>query len=116
MAVASHDQPGSGLRATKKNRPLNVDSLRQVRSLLAMIIDLRKDAAFLRDMPVRCVLRYSTAAAGKVGKPFHPPVTRLDFVYTLGDGTSIPYVCLQLDTKEGSEPDGNPTHKLYDYA
>jgi hypothetical protein len=61
-------------------------------------------------------MRYSTAARGRVGKPFHPPVTRVDFVFTLGDGTSIPYVCLHLDTKEGSEPDGNPTHQMYDYA
>jgi hypothetical protein len=81
-----------------------------------MIIDLRKDAALLRNMLVRCVMRYSTANRSPVGRSFHPPVTRVDVYFTLGDGTSIPHIYLDLDTRPGSEPDGRATHTMYDFA
>ena len=45
---------------------------------------------------------------------FYPAVTRIDISYTLGDGTSMPYFCLSLDTRPGSEPDGDSTHPLFD--
>lgn len=79
-----------------------------------MVSDLRKDAALVREMLERCVVRYSAGHASKVGEPFHPPVTRIDFVYSLGDGVAPPWVNLNLDTKPGAKQDGNPTHPLFD--
>jgi hypothetical protein len=79
-----------------------------------VLIDLRKDAALFRLILNRCVIRYTAAHSSGVARPFHPPVTRIDFVYSLGDGTSTPWVSLHLDTKPGSEPDGDPTHPLFD--
>jgi hypothetical protein len=40
----------------------------------------------------------------------HPPVSRIDFIFSLGDCESTPWVHLHFDTKPGSEPDGDPTH------
>jgi hypothetical protein len=77
---------------------------------------LRKDAALFRLILNRCVIRYSGGHETGVARPFHPLVTRIDFVYSLGDGTAPPWVRLSLDTKPGSEPDGDPTHPLFDYV
>lgn len=64
-----------------------------------MPIDLRKNAAELREMLVKGVRRYSDAHSYGVSKPFHPPVTRMEFLYSLGDGTSTPWVALNIDTR-----------------
>ncbi|MFO0823644.1 MAG: hypothetical protein U0792_11100 [Gemmataceae bacterium] len=80
------------------------------------MIDLRKDLALFRAVLRRCATRYSVAHESGVGRPYHPPVTRIDFVYSLGDGTSTPWVYLNLDTKPGAEPDGTPTHPLFDWV
>jgi hypothetical protein len=40
----------------------------------------------------------------------HPPITRIDLVFSFGDSESTPWVHLHFDTKPGSEPDGDPTH------
>lgn len=66
-------------------------------------INLQKDAADIRAMPKDGVRRYSSEHGDK-------PVTRIDLAFSLGDGESIPWVHLNLDTKPGSEPDGDPTH------
>jgi hypothetical protein len=47
-------------------------------------------------------------AAGTAKK--HPPVTRVDLSYSLSDSESTPWVHVNIDTKPGGEPDGNPTH------
>lgn len=43
----------------------------------------------------------------------NPPVTRIDLQFSLGDTTSSPWVHLHFDTKPGSEPDGDPSHRNY---
>ena len=78
------------------------------------MVDLRKDASLLRETLRRCATRYSVGHDSGVGRPYYPPVTRIDFVFSLGDGTSVPWVYLNLDTKAGSEPDGSPTHPLFE--
>ena len=71
-------------------------------------IDLRKDAADVQAMLVDAVRWYS--AKHKASATTHQPVARIDLVFSLGDGESTPWVHLHLDTKPGSEPDGDPTH------
>jgi hypothetical protein len=73
-------------------------------------LDLRNDADDLRGMIKDAVRRYAALhRAGKTAES-HPPVTRVDLAYSLGDGESTPWVFLYFDTKPGSEPDGDPTH------
>jgi hypothetical protein len=73
-------------------------------------IDLRIDADDVQGMLAKAIGKYiakhKTAATAKK----HPPVTRIDLIYSLGDSVSTPWVYLNLDTKPGGEPDGNPTH------
>src|SRR5688500_7974895 len=52
------------------------------------------------------VAKHKAAATAKR----HPPVSRIDLIYSLGDSESTPWVHLHFDTKPGSEPDGDPTH------
>src|SRR2546423_13014300 len=40
----------------------------------------------------------------------HPPVSRIDLIFSLADGEATPWVHLHFDTKPGSKPDGDPTH------
>jgi hypothetical protein len=62
-------------------------------------IDMRQCADDFRRMLTDAVQRYHAA-----------PVTRIDLAFSLGDSESIPWVHLHLDTKPGSEPDGDPSH------
>ncbi len=71
-------------------------------------IDLRKDADDLQSMLKTAVQSYIALNKKKAGS--HPPVTRIDLAFSLGDTESTPWVHLHLDTKPGSEPDGDPTH------
>jgi hypothetical protein len=73
-------------------------------------IDLQKDAVDVQRMLADAVRRYAAKhkAAGTAKK--HPPVTRIDLSFSLGDSVSTPWVYLSFDTKPGSEPDGDPTH------
>jgi hypothetical protein len=73
-------------------------------------IDLRKDADDLRGMLKDAVRLYATLHKAAASGESHPLVTRIDLVFSLGDGESTPWVHLHLDTKAGSEPDGDPTH------
>src|SRR5690242_20674795 len=79
----------------------------------ALMIDFRKDAATLRSALENCALRYSAGSKSYVAKPFHPTVTRIDLRYSLGAGTSTPWVALDLDTKS-TDYDGDATHPLFD--
>ena len=74
------------------------------------IIDLQKDTVDVQGMLADAVRRYAAKhkAAGTAKK--HPPVTRIDLTFSLGDTVVTPYVYLSFDTKPGSEPDGDPTH------
>lgn len=76
-------------------------------------IDLRTDAAdvqrLLGDAVRDYLLKHQAASTAKT----HPPVSRIDLAFSLGDGESAPWVHLHLDTKPGGEPDGDPTHPDY---
>ncbi len=56
------------------------------------------------------VRKYAAKHKASATAKKHPPVTRIDFAFSLGDSESIPWVHLHFDTKPGSEPDGDPTH------
>jgi hypothetical protein len=73
-------------------------------------IDLQKDRIDVQRMLAEAVQKYAAKhkAAGTSKK--HPPVTRIDLIFSLGDSESTPWVHLHFDTKPGSEPDGDPTH------
>ena len=73
-------------------------------------IDLREDAVEVRQMLENAVGAYAAAHAAPSSAAAHPPVTRIDFVFSLGDSEATPWVHLHIDTKPGSEPDGDPTH------
>lgn len=73
-------------------------------------IDLQKDAADVRAMLADAVRKYEARHNAARTAKKHPPVTRVDLVFSLGDSESTPWVHLHLDTKPGSEPDGAPTH------
>ena len=73
-------------------------------------IDLRTDASEVQAMLADAVQRYTAKHNAKSTAKKHPPVTRIDLIFSLGDSESTPWVHLHLDTKPGSEPDGDPTH------
>jgi hypothetical protein len=73
-------------------------------------IDLRKDAVDLRAMIQGAVRKYSVKHRAPRTAKKHPPVTRIDLIFSLADGEAAPWVHLHFDTKPGSEPDGDPTH------
>lgn len=73
-------------------------------------LDLRKDVQDLREMLSEAVRSYKTLSGASETAESYPPVTGIDLVFSLGDGESTPWVHLHLDTKPGSEPDGDPTH------
>lgn len=73
-------------------------------------IDLRKDAVDVRKLLEEAVQAYAAKHRASTTAKRHPPVTRIDFIFSLGDSESTPWVHLHFDTKPGSEPDGDPTH------
>ncbi|MGE3809378.1 MAG: hypothetical protein AB7K24_32340 [Gemmataceae bacterium] len=73
-------------------------------------IDLRKDAVDVQEMIAAAVRKYVARHKAKATAKKHPPVSRIDLIYSLGDSESTPWVHLHFDTKPGSEPDGDPTH------
>jgi len=73
-------------------------------------IDLRKDAADVQGMLAEAVRKYSAKHKAAASAKKHPPVSRIDLIFTLGDSESTPWVHLHFDTKPGGEPDGDPTH------
>ncbi len=73
-------------------------------------IDLRKDAVDVQEMLTDAVNEYAAKHKAAATAKTHPPVTRVDLIYSLGDSESTPWVHLHFDTKPGSEPDGDPTH------
>jgi hypothetical protein len=73
-------------------------------------IDSRKDATDVRAMLTDAVKKYAAKHKATATARKHPPVTRIDLIFSLGDSESTPWVHLQFDTKPGSEPDGDPTH------
>jgi hypothetical protein len=75
-----------------------------------MVIDLRKEAPDFRRMLERTVKRYASKHTDVQSAKLYPRVTRIDFTFSLGDSESIPWVSLCLDTRRGSEPDGDWTH------
>lgn len=73
-------------------------------------IDLRKDATAIQSMLKDAVQRYVARNSAVETADNHPPVSRIDLAFSLGDSESIPWVHLHFDTKTDAEPDGNPTH------
>ena len=73
-------------------------------------IDLRQDADAVRAMLAEAVREYIAKHREPTSAALHPPVTRIDVGYSLGDSESIPWIHLHFDTKPGAEPDGDPTH------
>jgi hypothetical protein len=73
-------------------------------------IDLRNDAADVQGMLAEAVGKYAAKHKASATAKKHPPVSRIDLVFSLGDSESTPWVHLHFDTKSGSEPDGDPTH------
>jgi hypothetical protein len=77
---------------------------------LMVLIDLRRDATDIQSMLADAVKRYATKHLSARTAKNHPPVTRIDLVFSLGDSQSTPWVHLHFDTEPGSKPDGSPTH------
>src|SRR5947209_7336458 len=73
-------------------------------------IDLRQDATAVQAMLAEAVRKYSAKHKAPRTAKKHPPVTRIDLIFSLADGEATPWVHLHFDTKPGSEPDGDPTH------
>lgn len=77
----------------------------------AMItLDFREDAAELQAMLKDAVRKYVGKSKAKGTAKKHPPVSRIDLSFSLGDSEATPWVHLHFDTKPGSDPDGSPTH------
>jgi hypothetical protein len=77
---------------------------------LVVSIDLRKDTDDVRTMLKDAVRSYAALHRAAETGELHPPVTRIDLLFSLGDSESTPWVHLSFDTKPGGEPDGDPTH------
>jgi hypothetical protein len=73
-------------------------------------IDLRKDAVDVQAMLADAVRRYIAKHKASASAKKHPPVSRIDLIFSLGDSEATPWVHLHFDTKPGGEPDGDPTH------
>jgi hypothetical protein len=73
-------------------------------------IDLQQDAKEVQEMLAAAVRNYVAKHKAAATARKHPPVSRIDLVYSLGDSEATPWVHLHFDTKPGSEPDGAPTH------
>jgi hypothetical protein len=68
------------------------------------------DAADVQGMLADAVRSYTAKHKAAATATRHPPVSRIDLIFSLGDSESTPWVHLHFDTKPGSEPDGDPTH------
>jgi hypothetical protein len=76
-----------------------------------MTIDLPADAEDVRNMIRKAVTKYTKANASKATAKDHPPVSRIDLTYWLGDGgPASPFIMLSIDTRPGANPDGSHTH------
>jgi hypothetical protein len=73
-------------------------------------IDLWKDVGDLRRLLDEAVRRYVALHQAAESAASRRKVTRLDLVFSLGNGKSSPWVHLHLDTRPGAKPDGPPTH------
>jgi hypothetical protein len=80
------------------------------RSKIVAEIDLRNDAINVQGMLADAVREYAAKHKATRTAKKHPPVTRIDLIFSLGDSEATPWVHLHFDTKPGSEPDGDPTH------
>jgi hypothetical protein len=81
-----------------------------VKELAVTTIDLCQDAIAIRAMLTEAVRTYVRKHLAATTAKNHPPVTRIDMTFSLGDSQSTPWVHLNFDTKPGSEPDGDPSH------
>jgi hypothetical protein len=70
--------------------------------------DFRKDVVLFREMLSRAIWRYASAARSGAAKPWHPPVTGVSFLFSMGDGTASPWVALSFDTQ--GNPGDDPSH------
>jgi len=75
-----------------------------------LTIDLRKDTVDVRRMLADAVQKYAKKHKNAASAKKHPPITRIDIAFSMGDSESTPWVHLNYDTKPGCEPDGDPTH------
>src|SRR5262249_16053735 len=73
-------------------------------------IDLRRDATDVQAMIADAVRRYSAKHKAPRTAKKHPPVTRIDLIFSTADGEAPPCVHLHFDTKPRRRPDGDPTH------
>jgi hypothetical protein len=73
-------------------------------------IDLRKDESEIANLIRSAVSLYAKKHSSTRTAKKHPPAARIDLNFSLGDSTSTPWVHINIDTKPGSEPDGDPTH------
>jgi hypothetical protein len=78
-------------------------------SVIDLPAAIQKLNAIIEAAVAKYVQKHRVSATAKE----HPPVTRIDLAFSLGDGDSAPWIHLHLDTKPGSEPDGSPTHPDY---
>ena len=85
----------------------------QTTEFLMVTIDLRKDVADVHEMLADAVRRYIAKHKAPATAKKHPAVSRIDLTFSLGDSESTPWVYLQFDTKPGSAPDGDPTHREF---
>ena len=71
-------------------------------------IDLQKDTVDVQGMLADAVRRYAAKhkAAGTAKK--HPPVTRIDLTFSLGDSVVTPYVYLSFDTNPAASRTATP--------
>jgi hypothetical protein len=76
-------------------------------------INLQKEMIDIQGMLAAAVRRYAANHKSVGSAKRHPPVTRIDLIFSLGDSVSTPWLYLQFDTKPGSAPDGDPTHPAF---
>lgn len=71
-------------------------------------LDLRPDTTAICRLIEKAVKKY--ARLHHKDPDSNPPASRFDIIYSLGDSHSTPWIIVNVDTKPGSEPDGDPTH------
>jgi predicted DNA-binding WGR domain protein len=76
-------------------------------------IDLQKEAIEIQKMLAAAVQSYTAKHEAVSSAKRHPPITRIELSFSLGDSVSTPWIYLQFDTKPGSIPDGDPTHPCF---
>jgi hypothetical protein len=75
-----------------------------------MPIDLRKDAADIRDMLEKSVKQYAAKNVHAQAGPHHGPVSAVGIGYDAGTGA---HVRLHFDVRPDYEPDGTYTHNSF---